>query len=254
MKTNKVTKLGISLLSVAVLGVVAPALTDTPIFGATIVKAEEMGTLQPLKYRIRYHIGGGQEIAPPKTGVINPGESINIYKDIDGYEIVTHPDWMPGYLMTHEIANTYFYGASDGYVEMYLKYKKKETPAPTPDPNPAPTPTPTPEPAPTPTPTPEPAPTPTPTPDPEVKPAPKPSDTSKPEVKPELKPQTNSNTAPQAPVKPVGQDSNTKADKPVSKPETTALPNTGEQNSILGFAGFLLASLGLAGLTYKGRH
>ena len=148
-KTNKWTKLGISLLSVAILGVTVPALTDTPIFGATIVKAEEMGTLQPLKYRIRYHIGGGQEIAPPKTGVINPGESINIYKDIDGYEIVTHPDWMPGYLMTHEIANTYFYGASDGYVEMYLKYKKKETPAPTP--------TPTPEPAPTPTPTPEPA-------------------------------------------------------------------------------------------------
>ena len=133
-KTNKWTKLGISLLSVAILGVTVPALTDTPIFGATIVKAEEMGTLQPLKYRIRYHIGGGQEIAPPKTGVINPGESINIYKDIDGYEIVTHPDWMPGYLMTHEIANTYFYGASDGYVEMYLKYKKKETPTPTPNP------------------------------------------------------------------------------------------------------------------------
>ena len=149
-KTNKWTKLGISLLSVAILGVTVPALTDTPIFGATIVKAEEMGTLQPLKYRIRYHIGGGQEIAPPKTGVINPGESINIYKDIDGYEIVTHPDWMPGYLMTHEIANTYFYGASDGYVEMYLKYKKKETPTPdqgqgqgqnqNPTPNPAPTP------------------------------------------------------------------------------------------------------------------
>ncbi len=163
-KTNKWTKLGISLLSVAILGVTVPALTDTPIFGATIVKAEEMGTLQPLKYRIRYHIGGGQEIAPPKTGVINPGESINIYKDIDGYEIVTHPDWMPGYLMTHEIANTYFYGASDGYVEMYLKYKKKETPAPapTPTPEPAPAPTPTPTPEPTPTPTPEPAPTPTP--------------------------------------------------------------------------------------------
>ena len=158
-KTNKWTKLGISLLSVAILGVTVPALTDTPIFGATIVKAEEMGTLQPLKYRIRYHIGGGQEIAPPKTGVINPGESINIYKDIDGYEIVTHPDWMPGYLMTHEIANTYFYGASDGYVEMYLKYKKKETPAPTPDPTPAPTPDPTPAP----TPDPNPAPTPDPT-------------------------------------------------------------------------------------------
>ena len=149
-KTNKWTKLGISLLSVAILGVTVPALTDTPIFGATIVKAEEMGTLQSLKYRIRYHIGGGQEIAPPKTGVINPGESINIYKDIDGYEIVTHPDWMPGYLMTHEIANTYFYGASDGYVEMYLKYKKKETPAPTPDPTPAPTPDPNPAPTPDP--------------------------------------------------------------------------------------------------------
>lgn len=30
MKTNKVTKLGVSLLSVAVLGVVVPALTDVP--------------------------------------------------------------------------------------------------------------------------------------------------------------------------------------------------------------------------------
>ena len=41
MKTNKVTKFGISLLSVAALGVVAPALIDTPIFGYTVVKAEE---------------------------------------------------------------------------------------------------------------------------------------------------------------------------------------------------------------------
>jgi len=187
-KTNKWTKLGISLLSVAILGVTVPALTDTPIFGATIVKAEEMGTLQPLKYRIRYHIGGGQEIAPPKTGVINPGESINIYKDIDGYEIVTHPDWMPGYLMTHEIANTYFYGASDGYVEMYLKYKKKETPAPTPDPNPAPTPDPTPAPTPDPTPAPTPDPNPAPTPDPNPAPTPDPAKDQKDPAKPD-KPQ-----------------------------------------------------------------
>ena len=187
-KTNKWTKLGISLLSVAILGVTVPALTDTPIFGATIVKAEEMGTLQPLKYRIRYHIGGGQEIAPPKTGVINPGESINIYKDIDGYEIVTHPDWMPGYLMTHEIANTYFYGASDGYVEMYLKYKKKETPAPTPDPTPAPTPDPTPAPTPDPTPAPTPDPNPAPTPDPNPAPTPDPTKDQKDPAKPD-KPQ-----------------------------------------------------------------
>ena len=451
MKTNKVTKLGISLLSVAALGVVAPALTDNPVFGVAVVKAEEQQG--QIKIRIRYLDEHSREIAPMYTGVLNPGESVNIYKDIEGHQVVSNFSWMPGYNLTYNIASTFFYGANDGYLEGYLRYKKldadvkpsetpkpevkpetkpSETPKPevkpepapkeeekqeplkyrityydneageilgqmtgtinpgetiniyknidgyeittkddwmpnyvitwdivneyfygsadgyddlylnykklAPTPDPAPTPTPTPEPAPTPTPTPEPAPTPTPTPEPEVKPEPKPSDTSKPEVKPapkpsetpkpeakpetkpsdtpkpevkpetkpsetpkpevkpetkpsdtpkpevkpetkpsetskpevkpetkpsdmpkpgvkpETKPQTNSNTAPQAPVKPVGQDSNTKADKPASKPETTALPNTGEQNSILGFAGFLLASLGLAGLTYKGRH
>jgi len=216
-KTNKWTKLGISLLSVAILGVTVPALTDTPIFGATIVKAEEMGTLQPLKYRIRYHIGGGQEIAPPKTGVINPGESINIYKDIDGYEIVTHPDWMPGYLMTHEIANTYFYGASDGYVEMYLKYKKKETPAPTPTPTPEPAPTPTPTPEPAPTPDPNPAPTPTPTPEPAPTPTPEP-----------------------------GQDQGQKPDQATGK----QLPETGEESSTFTILLGLLTA-GLAWLLRK---
>ena len=113
----------------------------------------------------------------------------------------------------------------------------------------------------------KPEPNPSETPKPEVKPETNPSETLKPEVKPSekpvakpetnkptTKPQTGLNNAPTAPINPVGQDSNTKADKPVSKTETTALPNTGEQNSILGFAGFLLASLGLAGLTYKGRH
>ena len=217
-KTNKWTKLGISLLSVAILGVTVPALTDTPIFGATIVKAEEMGTLQPLKYRIRYHIGGGQEIAPPKTGVINPGESINIYKDIDGYEIVTHPDWMPGYLMTHEIANTYFYGASDGYVEMYLKYKKKETPAPTPDPNPAPTPDPNPAPTPDPNPAPTPDPNPAPTPD----PAKDQKDPAKPD-KPQL-PETG--------------------EKDSAKPDKPQLPETGEKDSAgITLVGLLTATL-----------
>ena len=403
MKTNKVTKLGISLLSVAALGVVAPALTNNPVFGVSIVKAEEQQ--KPLKYRIDYIGESGEKVAPSEFGVLNPGETVNIYKDIEGHEVVSRFEWLPGYNMdydtlstysgfvdgynymylkykkldpaptpkpdqgqdpakpdqgqgqkdpapaptpkpevkpetkpsetpkpevkpetkpsetpkpevkpepapkeeekqeplkyrityydietretlgqmtgvinpgqtiniykkfngheiiskdswmpnydmTYDIVNEYFYGSADGYNDLRLEYKKVEEPTP----EPAPTPTPTPEPAPTPTPTPEPAPTPTPTPEPEVKPAPKPSDTSKPEVKPELKPQTNSNTAPTAPVKPVGQTSNSKADKPTSKKETPALPNTGEQNSILGFAGFLLASLGLAGLTYKGRH
>ena len=350
MKTNKVTKLGISLLSVAALGVVAPALIDTPIFGVAVVKAEEQQ--EPLKYRISYYDGEtGEEIAPEMTGTISPGETINIHRNIDGYEVTSRYSFMQNYYITYEIASVYFHGDPDGYRGFYLDYKKldadvkpsetpkpevkpetkpsetpkpevkpetkpsetpkpevtpepkpsetpkpevkpetkpSETPKPevTPEPNPSESPKPevkpetkpsetpkpevTPEPKPSETPkpevTPEPKPSETPKPEvkpetkpseaskPEVKPETKPSETSKPEVKPETKPQTNSNTAPQAPVKPVGQDSNTKADKPVSKPETTALPNTGEQNSILGFAGFLLASLGLAGLTYKGRH
>ena len=320
MKTNKVTKLGISLLSVAALGVVAPALTDNPVFGASIVKAEEQQ--KPLKYRIDYIGESGEKVAPSEFGVLNPGETINIYKDIEGHEVVSRFEWLPGYNMDYDTLSTYS-GFVDGYNYMYLEYKKLDpTPAPAPTPKPEvkpetkpsdtpkpevkpetkpsetpkpevkpetkpsetpkpevkpetkpsetpkpevkpetkPSETPKPEvkpetkPSETPKPEVKPEPKPSETPKPEVKPETKPSDTPKPGVKPETKPQTNSNTAPQAPVKPVGQDSNTKADKPVSKPETTALPNTGEQNSILGFAGFLLASLGLAGLTYKGRH
>ena len=426
MKTNKVTKLGVSLLSVAALGVVAPALIDVPVFGVSIVKADEnqeplkyrityydseaavqiademTGTInpgetiniyknidgyeitskyswmpnydmtydianeyfygsrdgyndmileykkvdadakpsdtpkpevkpepapkadekqEPLKYRIRYLDEHSREIVPMETGVLNPGESINIHKDIEGYQVVSSYAWMPGYNLTYNIASTFFYGASDGYMEGYLRYKKLDT-APTPDPNPEvkpetkpsetpkpevkpetkpsetpkpevkpetkPSDTPKPEvkpetkPSETPKPEekPETKPSETPKPEvkpetnpsdtlkpevkpetnpsdtskPEVKPAPKPSETPKPEVKPELKPQTNSNTAPTAPVKPVGQSSNTKADKPTSKKETPALPNTGEQSSSLSLVGLLLASLGLAGLTYKGRH
>ena len=382
MKTNKVTKFGVSLLSVAALGVVAPALTDVPVFGASVVKAEETrpleytiayydkdtgeeiaprktGTInpgeivniykdidgyqvvsnfdewmpgfnatyrivsenfgfsdgrlfmdlsykrltptptpepeekpetkpsetpkpevkpsekpdaeakeqEPIKYRIRYLDEHSREIAPMYTGVLNPGESVNIYKDIKGHQVVSNFSWMPGYNLTYNIASTFFYGANDGYLEGYLRYKKldadvkpSETPKPEVKPEPKPSETPKPEVKPEPKPSdtskPEvkPAPKPSETPKPEVKPAPKPSDTSKPEVKPELKPQTNSNTAPTAPVKPVGQTSNSKADKPTSKKETPALPNTGEQSSSLSLVGLLLASLGLAGLTYKGRH
>ena len=455
MKTNKVTKLGVSLLSVAALGVVAPALTDVPVFGVSIVKADEnqkpikylidyldadtgeeitheIGVLnpgetinihknidgyevvtnrswmpdfnvdyrlmnrtfgfvdgyrytfleykkvnadakpsdtskpevkpetkpsdtpkpevkpetkpsetpkpevkpepapkdeekqEPIKYRIRHLLeGSNKEIAPMETGVLNPGESINIRKNLEGYQAVSNYSWMPDYNLTHDIVSTYFYGAADGYREGYIEYRKldadakpsdtpkpevkpetkpSETPKPEVKPEPKPSETPKPEvkpvPKPSETPKPEvkpetkpsetpkpevkpepkpsdtskpevkPAPKPSDTSKPEVKPAPKPSDTSKPEVKPEvkpsdtskpevkpeLKPQTNSNTAPTAPVKPVGQTSNSKADKPTSKKETPALPNTGEQSSSLSLVGLLLASLGLAGLTYKGRH
>ena len=481
MKTNKVTKLGVSLLSVAALGVVAPALTDVPVFGVSIVKADE--NQEPLKYRITYYDIETRERLGQMTGVINPGQTINIYKKFNGHEIISKDEWMPNYDMTYDIVNEYFYGSSDGYNDLRLEYKKVEEPTPTPtpepevkpetkpsdtpkpevkpepapkeeekqeplkyridyldadtgeeisreygvlnpgetiniykdiegyevvskyswmpgykvdyrimntyfggtldenymfleykkvnadakpsetpkpevkpEPKPSETPKPEvkpetkpsdtskpevkPEPKPSETPKPEvkPEPKPSETPKPEVKPEPKPSDTSKPEVKPapkpsetpkpevkpetkpsetpkpevkpepkpsdtskpevkpetkpsetpkpevkpetkpsetpkpevkpetkpsdtskpevkpELKPQTNSNTAPTAPVKPVGQTSNSKADKPTSKKETPALPNTGEQSSSLSLVGLLLASLGLAGLTYKGRH
>ena len=278
MKTNKVTKLGVSLLSVAVLGVVVPALTDVPVFGVSIVKADE--NQEPLKYRIDYLDEDTGEIMFREHGVLNSGETINIHKNIDGYEVVSKYSWMPGFNVDYRIMDTYF-GSSDGYLYMFLEYKKvnadakpSDTPKPEvkPEPKPSETPKPEvkPEPKPSERPKPEvkPEPQPSDTSKPEVKPAPKPSDaskpevkpetkpsdTSKPEVKPELKPQTNSNTAPTAPVKPVGQTSNSKADKPTSKKETPALPNTGEQSSSLSLFGLLLASIGLAGLTYKGRH
>ncbi|MGR5847570.1 LPXTG cell wall anchor domain-containing protein [Streptococcus pneumoniae] len=241
-------------------------------------KAEEKQ--EPLKYRIDYlDADTGEEISR-EYGVLNPGETINIYKDIEGYEVVSKYSWMPGYKVDYRIMNTYFGGTLDENY-MFLEYKKvnadakpsdtpkpevkpetkpSDTPKPEvkPEPNPSETPKPEvkPETKPSETPKPEvkPEPKPSDTSKPEVKPAPKPSDTSKPEVKPELKPQTNSNTAPTVPVKPAGQTSNSKADKPTSKKETPALPNTGEQSSSLSLVGLLLASLGLAGLTYKGRH
>ena len=148
MKTNKWTKLGVSLISVAILGVTAPALPNAPVFGATIVKAEERQ--EPLKFRITYYDNEAGKILGQMTGIINPGETINIYKNIDGYEITFREDWMPDYVLTWDIVNEYFYRSADGYDDLYLNYKKLT-------PEPAPTPTPTPEPAPTPTPTPEPA-------------------------------------------------------------------------------------------------
>ena len=269
-------------------------------------KADE--NQKPIKYLIDYLDADTGEEITHEIGVLNPGETINIHKNIDGYEVVTNRSWMPDFNVDYRLMNRTF-GFVDGYRYTFLEYKKvnadakpSDTPKPEVKPEPKPSETPKPEvkpapkpsdtskpevkpetkpsdtskpevkPAPKPSETPKPevkpetkpsdtpkpevkpAPKPSDTPKPEVKPEPKPSDTSKPEVKPELKPQTNSNTAPTAPVKPVGQTSNSKADKPTSKKETPALPNTGEQNSSLSLVGLLLASLGLAGLTYKGRH
>ena len=146
---NKLNKFGIVLLSVAALGVVAPALTNNPVLGVSIVKAEEQQ--EPLKFRISfYDKETGEEIAAEMTGIIRPGETINIHRNIDGYEIASKHSWMPNYEMTYDMVAKRFHGDPDGYRGFYLDYKKL-TPAPTPDPgqgqNQNPTPAPTPDPA-----------------------------------------------------------------------------------------------------------
>ena len=150
MKNNKVLKFGIALISTVVLGTVAPALTNAPVFGASVVKAEEQQ--EPLKYRIDYleKGSGGKKVAASEFGVLKPGETVNIYKDIEGFEVVSHYEWLPGYNMDYDTLSTYS-GSVDGYNYMYLFYKKVD-PAPTPDPgqgqdqNPTPNPAPTPDP------------------------------------------------------------------------------------------------------------
>ena len=88
MKNNKLIKFGIVLVSVATLGAVAPALTNNPVLGVSIVKAEEQQ--EPLKFRISfYDKETGEEIAAEMTGIIRPGETINIHRNIDGYEITS---------------------------------------------------------------------------------------------------------------------------------------------------------------------
>ena len=143
---NKLNKFGIVLLSVAALGVVAPALTNNPVLGVSIVKAEEQQ--EPLKFRISfYDKETGEEIAAEMTGIIRPGETINIHRNIDGYEIASKHSWMPNYEMTYDMVAKRFHGDPDGYRGFYLDYKKL---APTPDPgqgqNQNPTPAPTPDP------------------------------------------------------------------------------------------------------------
>ena len=106
MKTNKVTKLGISLLSVAALGVVVPALTDVPVFGVSIVKADE--NQKPIKYLIDYLDADTGEEITHEIGVLNPGETINIHKNIDGYEVVTNRSWMPDFNVDYRTMNRHF--------------------------------------------------------------------------------------------------------------------------------------------------
>ena len=186
---------------------------------------------KPLKYFIDYFDADTGDQISHEIGVLNPGETINIYKDIEGYEVVSYASWMPGYKVDYRIMNTYFGGTLyNNY--MYLKYKKvnadakpSETPKPEvkPETKPSETPKPEvkPEPKPSETPEPEvkPEPKPSETPEPEVKPEPKPSETPKPEVKPETKP----SDTPKPVVKPVPKPSETP--KPVT-PVVPTVPTT----------------------------
>ena len=181
---------------------------------------------EPLKYRIDYFDADtGKEISR-EYGVLNPGETINIYKDIEGYEVVSDASWMPGYKVDYRIMSTYSGGTTFEHY-MFLRYKKVNADA---KPSETPKPEVKPETKPSETPKPEvkPEPKPSDTSKPEVKPEPKPSDTSKPEVKPEPKPsetpkpeekpETEPSETPKPEVKPETKPSDTP--KPEEKPET----------------------------------
>ena len=189
---------------------------------------------EPLKYRIDYFDADTGERISREIGVLNPGETINIYKDIEGYEVVSYASWMPGYKVDYRIMNTYFGGTLDDNY-MYLKYKKvnadakpSETPKPEVKPETKPSETPKPEvkpetkPSETPKPEVKPETKPSETPKPEVKPETKPSETPKPEVKPETKP----SETPKPEVKPETKPSDTSKPevKPTPKPSDTSKP------------------------------
>ncbi len=172
---------------------------------------------EPLKYRIDYFDADtGKEISR-EYGVLNPGETINIYKDIEGYEVVSDASWMPGYKVDYRIMSTYSGGTTFEHY-MYLDYKKVNADA---KPSDTSKPEVKPETKPSETPKPEvkPEPKPSETPKPEVKPEPKPSETPKPEVKPETKP----SDTPKPAVKPAPKPSDTP--KPVT-PVVPTVPTT----------------------------
>ena len=122
-------------------------------------KADE--NQEPIKYNIDYFDAETGERISREIGVLNPGETINIHKNIDGYEVVTNRRWMSGYNVDYRLMDRYF-GSSSGYRYMFLEYKKVNADA-----------------------------KPSETPKPEVKPETKPSETPKPEVKPEPAPKAD---------------------------------------------------------------
>ena len=175
---------------------------------------------EPLKYRIDYFDADtGKEISR-EYGVLNPGETINTYKDIEGYEVVSNRSWMPGYKVNYRIMNRYFGGSLDERY-MFLHYKKVNADAKPSDTS-KPEVKPVPKPSETPKPEVKPETKPSETPKPEVKPETKPSETPKPEVKPETKPsETPKPVTPAVPDQP----QSAKPEKPVTPSTSRILAN-----------------------------
>ena len=174
---------------------------------------------EPINYLIEYFDAETGEEISREYGVLNPGETINIHKNIDGYEVVSYYSWIPGYKVDYRIMSRYFGYPNERY--MFLRYKKVNADA---KPSETPKPEVKPETKPSETPKPEvkPETKPSETPKPEVKPETKPSEAQKPEVKPETKP----SETPKPEVKPAPKPSETSKPevKPAPKPSETPKP------------------------------
>ena len=273
---KKVAKYGITLLSVAVLGVatipmVVSADVNETTIGAPATNTEEK---KPLRFTIDYldERDYSTKVSPTDIITLSPGERKTITpKEIEGYKSLSDPRWID-----YELVEV---GAASGFSFIYKKVDQSQPDLkPTPQPSPNPTPDPTPQPDPTPTPQPKPEPEPQPDP----KPAPQPGDDNKGgQAKPDdngkgdgkaENPADNQKPADKDAAKqPEGEKptDNSKASDQSKKPETVKpkatedkkeetknkLPNTGEAVSSLGFLGVgLLSSLGLTKKRYKGRH
>ena len=267
---KKVAKYGITLLSVAVLGVATIPMVVSADVNETTVGAPATNTEEkkPLQFTIDYldERDYSTKVSPTDTITLNPGEKRTLIpKEIEGYKSLSSPRWI-----NYELVE---FGAVSGFSFIYKKVDQPDS-TPKPDPTPQPSPNPTPAPTPQPKPEPEPQPDPKPAPQPgddnkggQAKPddngkgdgkAENPADNQKPadkdvEKQPEgEKPTDNSKASDQSKksetVKP-------KATEDKKEETKNKLPNTGEAVSSLGFLGVgLLSSLGLTKKRYKGRH
>ena len=274
---KKVAKYGITLLSVAVLGVVTNSMVvsadvDETTIGAPATNVEEK---KPLQFTVDYldERDYSTKVSPTDIITLSPGERKTITpKEIEGYKSLSVPRWVD-----YELVES---GTVSGFGFIYKKLDQPKPEQPSNPSQPDPNPIPQPSPNPTPTPTPQPKPDPEPQPDPKPAPQPgddnkggqaKPGDNGKGDGKAENPADNQKPADKDAAKQPEGEKptDNSKAPDQSKKSETVKpkatedkkeetknkLPNTGEAVSSLGFLGVgLLSSLGLTKKRYKGRH